>query len=308
MDPCTFRVVVPKLRLALGGLDLLLRSSDGHLLRFEGEECYRSFVSPASGAVNQGTSIDIQLTVVDRPIAEGRLILESSATWSVLAQGPERVVVFRFLSDPSPVIVVRHELGSSRLFVQCAPRLLEGDGRLRTLDCSLLRYPLDQILSMYLLADRGFILHAAGALVRGQGIVVSGVSGAGKTTFARLASGRPGWEPLSDDRVILTRAPNVSELHGTPWPGEGRIAENRSGPLQWLLFLEQGDSNVVRPLTPREAIPRLFQTASLPWFDAVSVGNGLKACEGVLEGTRCGVLTFRPDAGAVDAVEALLEA
>ena len=77
--------------------------------------------------------------------------------------------------------------------------------------------------------------------------------------------------------------------------------------MSWLLFLEKGATNAIRPLAAAEALPRLFQTASLPWYDAAYVAAGLAASERLLNAIPCGVLTFRPEIGAVEAVERLLQ-
>src|SRR5262249_30711126 len=153
------------------------------------------------------------------------------------------------------------------------------------------------------------LLHAAGMVVNGRAVVLAGVSGAGKTTFARLAAGRPGWEPLSDDRVIVRLPDGTREApaHRTPWPGEGRFAANEGAPLARLVFLTQAESNAVRALSAREAAARLVATASIPWYDAERLGASLEACERLLERVPAALLAFRPDARAVDAVEALLD-
>ena len=62
----------------------------------------------------------------------------------------------------------------------------------------------------------------------------------------------------------------------------------------------------IRALTPSQALPRLFQTASLPWYDAEYLEMALAACGRVVETIPCGILSFRPEIGAIQAVEALL--
>jgi hypothetical protein len=162
---------------------------------------------------------------------------------------------------------------------------------------------------MYLLGRQGLLLHAAGMLVRGRAVVLPGVSGAGKTTFAGLAAGRAGWEALSDDRVLV-RVPDDADgavAHGTPWPGEGRVAANRSGPLGRLVFLSQGGTNTVQPLTPAQAAARLLVTTSVPWYDPDHLDRTLEACDRLVRRVPATLLTFRPDQEAVDLVERLAD-
>ena len=167
-------------------------------------------------------------------------------------------------------------------------------------------YPLDQVLTMYLLGDSGFVVHAAGLAFEGRGVAFPGISGAGKSTIARLLAGRPGWLPLSDDRVILGRAGDGPVLHGSPWPGEGKVAENRSVPARLFLFLEKGSDNRVTPITPAQALARLFPVVSMPWFDRELLPGRMAGCEALAESVPAAVLEFRPEAGAAEAVESYL--
>ena len=294
-----------EIRLALGGFDFRLSAADLPLV-YDADAAYRSFVSPGPDAPPLLDAVAVRFEVSSRPCFEGRTILQSSATWSILARGAERAVAFRFPSETEPAWVATLRPGGTEVSVACSPRFLETVEGATVLRCSLFSYPLDQILAMYLLGRRGFVLHAAGAIVLGRGVALSGVSGAGKSTFARLAAGRPGWEPLSDDRVIVRVGEAGPTLWGTPWSGEGQVAENRGGPLAALLFLEQGPAAEVRPLPASQALTRLFQTASLPWHDEECLEDALAACGRVVAEAPCSVLAFRPDMSAVEAVEQLL--
>jgi hypothetical protein len=81
---------------------------------------------------------------------------------------------------------------------------------------------------------------------------------------------------------------------------------NRGGPLGGLVFLAQGDTNGVRPLSPAEAAPRLLAAASIPWYDAEHLGDSLEACDRLVSRVPAALLTFRPEAAAADLVERLL--
>ncbi len=289
------------LRLALGGLDIAITAEEAILP--PDDESYGAFVH-ASRAVPEPEAVRVRLVLTPAPSGEGRTIFESDATWSVLADGSRRVILDRPPSGPA--LAVHFEPGSREVLVECAPEWVE-PGPPRAIR-SPVRYPFDQLLAMYLLGRQGLLVHAAGFLVRGRAVVLPGVSGAGKTTFTRLAEGREGWEPLSDDRIIA-RLPEHGEgalAHGTPWPGEGRVAVNRGGPLGALVFLAQGSTNETRPLSPAEAATRLLAVASVPWYDAEHLGATLEACDRLVSRVPAALLTFRPEAAAVDLVERLL--
>ncbi|MEM6453615.1 MAG: hypothetical protein AAF772_00835 [Acidobacteriota bacterium] len=172
-----------------------------------------------------------------------------------------------------------------------------------------LRYPLDQLLMMRRLAARGgAIVHAAGLAWPTDdgdrfGIACLGVSGAGKSTLSRLLieGGLPGdgVTMLSDDRLILAPAPSNGALrvHGTPWPGEGRIASHAAGHLGALFFLEQADEHRLVPLDAGAALARLLPVVCLPWFDAGATQAALDACGAWLARVPCYALRFRRDVG-----------
>lgn len=288
--------------LSLGGLEFAVLSEE-EVLPPE-DDAYRAFWNRGAGPAGP-EAIQISLSISDAPTASGRVIFESQAHWSMQAEGRTRTFVDR--GPSGPVLAVRFQPGAPEVRVECSPAW-RVEGPTRAMRCPL-RYPVDQILAMYLLGARGLLLHAAGMVVNGRAVVLAGVSGAGKTTFARLTAGRPGWEPLSDDRVIVRLPDGTREAraHGTPWPGEGRIAANESAPLACLVFLSQAERNDARVLPARDAAARLVATASIPWYDAERLGASLEACDRLLERVPAALLAFRPDAGAVEAVERLLE-
>jgi len=248
----------------------------------------------------------VRLELVPRPSFEGETIFRSDAKWSLLARGEERGFVHADGASAVPRYVARFRPGVAEVTIECSAALVAPAGGGRAIR-SPLRYPLDQVLTMYALAGKGLLVHAAGLDRGGRGLAFPGVSGAGKSTFARLAGARPGWSPLSDDRVVVRVEPGDACLHGTPWAGSGRVAERRSVPAEGLLFLEKGASNEVRRISPAECLKRLLPVVSVPWFDRDVAGAGLETCERVARAVPAAVLTFRPDVGAVEAAERFLE-
>jgi hypothetical protein len=291
------------LRFLLGGLDLAV-SADEEVLPPEGD-AYRPFVSDAERAAGPET-VQVRVLVTGAPRAEGRVIFESEAHWSMLrGEDGRRSLVDRDASGP--VLAVHFDPASTDVLVECSPAW-RVEGPPPAVRCPV-RYPVDQILAMYLLGRRGLVVHAAGFRVRGRAVVLPGVSGAGKTTFARLARGREDWKALSDDRIIVGVPDGVrgAVAHGTPWPGEGRVASNDSGPLERLAFLVQGSANAWEPLSPAQAATRLLATTSVPWYDPDHLGLTLDACDRLVDRVPAGLLTFRPDDGAPSLVERLLD-
>lgn len=287
-------------RLSIGGLEFRL-SAGGRRLRQDASAFYRPFLVGASEPAAADV-VDVSLEPAPRPGFEGSEIFRSEATWSLHARGPEREFVFRAPGTGEALYVARFRPGSRSVVIICAPALSGEDAGGPFLE-SPFRYPLDQVLSMYFLAGRGCVVHSAGHVYRRAGLVFPGVSGAGKSTFSRLAAGRPGWAPLSDDRTVVAIAEGGPVVYGTPWPGEGRVAENRKAPLERILFLEKAQENGVRPIGPAETLSRLFPVVAIPWFDRDVLPGALSACEAIAGAVDGAVLGFRPDAGAAKAVE-----
>lgn len=289
-------------RVSLGGLCFVLHT-DGPPLLPETDESYRQFIlDPA--AADAGETIDVRVSVAEvRP--RGGTLLFDSGSWGVHALGDERSVVFRPPALPAPLCEARFRPGSREVELVCAPSHLESSAGVAGIR-SPFRYPLDQVLTMYFLGGTGLILHAAGIVQRGSAVVLPGVSGAGKSTITRLAAAWNGARPLSDDRVILRVRDGEVTAHGTPWPGEAGVAERLDAPARWLLFLEKGERNAVRTITPREALARLLPAMSLPWFDAERLEGGLGACDAIIRALPAGVFTFREEAQAVESLAAFL--
>jgi hypothetical protein len=123
-------------------------------------------------------------------------------------------------------------------------------------------YAIDCVLrivhSLILAKQGGFLVHAASAICGGKAFLFSGVSGAGKTTIARLAPRDA--TVLTDEISYVRRAGNRYLAYGTPFAGElARVGENQSAPLSALFLLEKGLQNKIEPIAPTQAVQRLLR-------------------------------------------------
>jgi hypothetical protein len=118
-----------------------------------------------------------------------------------------------------------------------------------------------------LLPQGGLLLHGALAEWLGHGIVLVGVSGAGKTTASRRLP--PPWRSLCDDTTLLM--PNDQGLwRAHPWPTWSLRLEEEpcsrwnvpsSIPLRAIFHLRQAPNDVVESLGAGRALGRLVQSA-----------------------------------------------
>ena len=122
-----------------------------------------------------------------------------------------------------------------------------------SLDCVL------RIVHTLLLARKGgFLLHASSAIRNGRAFLFSGVSGAGKTTMARLAP--PDAALLTDEISYVVREGNSYRAVGTPFYGElARPGENLEAPIEALYLLAKGPRNKIEPIVGTAAVRGLME-------------------------------------------------
>ncbi len=114
-------------------------------------------------------------------------------------------------------------------------------------------FPTDQVFLAHALADRSAcILHAAGMVRDGRGLLFSGHSGAGKSTTVKML--REEWQVLCDDRIAVRREGNGFRMYGTWSHGEIPTVSAGSAPLRALLLLEQSRENRLERIESRGEI------------------------------------------------------
>jgi hypothetical protein len=123
-------------------------------------------------------------------------------------------------------------------------------------------YSMDSVLrivhTILLAKEGGFLLHASSAVRNGRAFLFAGVSGAGKTTIARLAP--PDATLLTDEISYVTRQNGDYFAFGTPFTGElGRAGENLCAPIAGLYLLARGAENDITPLESAEAARGLLK-------------------------------------------------
>jgi len=166
-----------------------------------------------------------------------------------------------------------------------------------------LDYPLDEVLVANLLGrGRGVELHSCGVIDgAGRGHLFVGVSGAGKTTTARL------WESaasgiVSDDRVIVRERNDAMWMFGTPWHGEAELSMPEGVPLAGVYLLVQSEANVLRALDPAEAVARLFRCAFPLFYDGGALDFTLSFLAQLVASVPVRELQFIRDRSVVDLV------
>ena len=228
-----------------------------------------------------------------------------AGAWALYRSDNDRVFVLPPRGDPLWCAALEPGLSAARVSVGEAFLTPAAGGR--QLCRNPVSYPLDQLLLMYRLAScQGLILHAAGVVVAGQGVVLAGASGAGKSTVARrLLEAGVGDALLSDDRVVIRLVDGKWSVFGTPWSGDAHVACNLTAPLRAVLFLQQGRGADVRPVAPAAALHMLLAVASVNWYDEAPMSMQLRTCETLVSHVPCASLEFGLDAGGDQVLECL---
>lgn len=250
--------------IEIGGMPIRLTTDDPFFMEML-KERYAGFVSFGTSAQIQ---FDVELAPPDTMLGNGEVTVErESGRWS---------------------------MGRGDFQAHWNPRAARGVIRQSANPYSL--NSLLRIVHTLLLAEQGgFLVHASSAVRNGRAFLFAGVSGAGKTTMARLAP--PDVTLLTDEISYVRRQEDGYHAYGTPFAGDlGRLGENMSAPLAELYLLAKGTENKIEPVGAAEAARALLENVLFFARDCEMVRSVFEsACEFV---GRVPVrrLTFAPDA------------
>jgi hypothetical protein len=290
--------------MEIGGVNFSINTPGNtpHILKEE-DPTYRSFFIPVNKRKNKmAEAIDIEINLEFEPLPDtGKLtkIFDSNQSWSMFREDDMYWAVLHPPNREKPFWAARFNRDVEEVTIYCGTGLIQEKER-ETIIINPVRYPLDQLLIMYILArHQGAVIHGAGMEMNGKGFIFAGPSGAGKSTLARLfntAGGRnnPGISVLSDERMVARKINGTFKAYGTPWYGEEGTARNTAMSLSGIFFLNHGGENRVKPLEPRQALEKLLKVTSIPWYDRDVMPGVLLFCEELLTRVPLFDLHFTP--------------
>jgi hypothetical protein len=148
----------------------------------------------------------------------------------------------------------------------------------------------------------GFLVHASSAVRNGRAFLFSGVSGAGKTTMARLAP--PDAALLTDEISYVTRQDRQYFSAGTPFFGElARVGENLRAPIKAVYLLAKGSENVIEPVDGADAVRGLLGNILFFARDPAFVKLVFDAAFDFVSRVPIRRLTFAPDPRVWELIE-----
>lgn len=276
--------------LSIAGLTIAVRGADGGASWTWQEPVSRFLVAPAPP---RHIDVEIDVRRGSPPSSPGALVFDSGSVWKLYRDGAGYRIECTseaFGAEPYKTAVFDDSFTRGTIF-------------LRVADLNPLDYPLDEVLIANLLGrGRGVELHSCGVIdAEGRGHLFVGVSGAGKTTTARLWEGRARGI-VSDDRVVVREHEGTMWMHGTPWHGEAELSVPGGAPLGGVYLLVQAGTNALVPLAKAEAVARLFRCAFPLFYDADALRFTLDFLERLAERVPVRELQFTRDLAAVDLV------
>ena len=169
-------------------------------------------------------------------------------------------------------------------------------------------FALDELMAVHLLGlERGIMFHSCGIRsIHNKGLLFTGISGAGKSSTARLWQESGKGTLLGDERVVIRKRKNQFWLISTAWHGKGPLVGPAETPLDYLFILRHASENQATRLKPSESVAQLMARSFLPFWDRNAMEFSLQFLEEISSKIPCYDYGFSLDQSAVDYVECLI--
>jgi len=146
-----------------------------------------------------------------------------------------------------------------------------------------------------------FLFHGALIEYEGRGYVFAAKSGTGKSTHIALWQKHFGKDVrvINGDKPIMRFEGDTLLAFGTPWCGKEGLEINASVPVRAICFLERGQENAIKRISPADAVVRTFEQVLTP-TDLASVDAMFPLLDRMLAEIPCYLLTCNMDEEAAE--------
>lgn len=245
--------------------------------------------------------LSVECSYVDGPLespADARRLFDSQGLWTLHEAGGDLVFVLEDLDGGGgPYRIARFDRGFVRGEITS-----RACGRARVRGPLLpdpFEYPLGEAVTMSLLGlGHGLMVHACGLSIDGDGVLLVGHSGAGKSTIARLAADAA--IVLNDDRIIVTMEDGRPRMYGTPWHGDHPGVDPRGAAIRAIFFIEHARAGSVTPIRGAAAAAELIARSFPPVWSAGGMGFSLGLAAELVAAAPCFRMGFTPDRGVLE--------
>lgn len=169
------------------------------------------------------------------------------------------------------------------------------------------KYILPCLAAEHLIArNNGFVFHCAYIDHNGKAILFTAPSGTGKSTQAELWKQHRSAEIINGDRAAVRLENGILLAEGIPFSGSSQYCENRSLPIEAIVYLEQAPQTTIRKLRGYEAFSKIWEGVSVNTWDK----KDMELVSAVVQKAAAEIPMFHlsctPDESAVIALEEAL--
>ena len=143
------------------------------------------------------------------------------------------------------------------------------------------------------------MVHACGIDVDGDGYLMLGHSGCGKTTLTELFR-LHGHRVLNDDRIVIRLVDGYPWIYGTPWHGECDVVSPRGVPLKKMFVIEHASANSTRAMNTSEAVSMVLARSFSPLWSLPGMNFTMGLVQQVVEMVSPRHLGFEPEPEIVE--------
>lgn len=151
--------------------------------------------------------------------------------------------------------------------------------------------------------NHGVILHCAYIERNGKSILFTAPSGTGKSTQAELWKQYRNAEIINGDRAAVRIADGTILAEGVPFCGSSTYCENRSLPLEAIVYLAQAPRTTVRRMRGYEAFARVWEGVAVNTWDKGDLELASDTVKRIAENIPVYHMPCTPDESAVIALE-----
>lgn len=153
----------------------------------------------------------------------------------------------------------------------------------------------------------GFIFHCAYIDRGGSAILFTAPSETGKSTQAELWKDLRGARIINGDRAAVRIVEGRALAEGIPFAGSSSYCENRTVPIEAVVYLAQAPRTTIRRMRGYEAFARIWEGVSVSAWDREDVSLVSDAVKRLAETVPVYHLPCTPDESAVIALENALK-
>lgn len=151
--------------------------------------------------------------------------------------------------------------------------------------------------------SNGFVFHCSYIERDGKAILFTAPSETGKSTQAELWSRLRGARIINGDRAVVRLWEDVLMAEGIPFSGSSQYCENRSLPVEAIVYLGQAPQTTIRKLRGYEAFSRIWEGVTVNTWDKADMEQVTWVVQKAAERIPVYHLPCTPDESAIFALE-----